>query len=136
MLVLAPALLRAASFEATWSHLPETVPVQALSPEADLNAPSPVVSIRPLIAKTADQEIMLGYRRARLATARVNPVTARPDRYVVIEFVPGEDNTAVIEHFPRRLKEPFPRRPCALRGNGQARSRRPTVGFRRPVGAA
>ena len=73
---------------------------RALNLEADLSAPSLLVSIRPLIAKIADQEIMLGYRRARLASARVSTMTARPDGYILIEFVPGEDNTAVIEYVP------------------------------------
>jgi hypothetical protein len=91
-------LLRLGSYEATWTRLAEAVPSDTLDPQADLDTASPVIAIRPLIAKIGDTEVMLGYRRARLASARIGALTPRPDGTILVELVPGDDDTAIIEH--------------------------------------
>jgi hypothetical protein len=92
-------LLQAGSLAATWSNLTETVPAGAIDPHADLSTPSPAVYVKPLIATIGEQQVPLGYRRAALASARVESITHSADgQQLQLKLVPGDDNSALIEY--------------------------------------
>jgi hypothetical protein len=94
-------LLRDGSLAATWSHLTEPVPAGTIDPQADLGTPSALVYVKPLVVTIGDEQVRLGYRRASLASVRVESITPSPDgQNLLLTFVPGDDNSALIEFIP------------------------------------
>lgn len=107
-LVRAARLLQAGSYATTWDDLVVSVPGGAVVPDATSVPAGPATFEDPLTVRLQDQEIALGRRRLRLASARVMAVDPDEGGLQVLRFVPGDDSQALVEFVPEPRDSPAP----------------------------